>query len=449
MIMRKNILLPITLFIGLSGCTLIPDYRRPAVTIPKGWSVANAVREPELSEVPFWQALGNEDLNRLMKVALVQNLDLQAALHRVEQARAQAKVAGAPLWPSVNASGGVSRNSDENTVESPWRGVTTVSYELDLWGKNRSQKAAANHRLAATEYDREALRLVVAADTAALFTRILGFNERIRIAENNLTNAEEILRIIEARYKAGSVSALEVAQQRVAVNDFRGALAAMIGQRATTLNALAILIAQPPQEFAAPKAFADSVSIPEVNLTLPASLLTARPDIRSAEAGLLAANADIGAARAAFFPSLQLGLDSSIAAAGFAYPANAALSLASSVLGPIFNGGRLKGNLESVTARQKELAAQYQKTVLTAFREVEDALATLRTAEQQEVLARESVKEAQRAYSIAKARFDAGAIDYLTLLETQRSLTQAEDNQISAHVAETEAFIQLRKALGT
>jgi outer membrane protein, multidrug efflux system len=449
MVMCKKILATITTFIALSGCTLIPDYRRPTVAIPKNWTVAGSAPKSEADDVPFWQALGNEELNQLMTVALAHNLDLRAALHRVEQARAQAKVAGAALWPSLDATGGVSRDYNETSVQSPWRGVTTLSYEVDLWGKNRSQKAAANHRIAASEYDREALRLIVAADTAALFTRVLGFNERIRIAQNNLANAEEILRIIEARYKAGSVSALEVSQQRVAVNNLRAAVASLIEQRATTLNALAILLGRTPQNFPAPKAVVVLPIVPEVNLTPPASLLTVRPDIQSAEAGLLAANADIGAARAAFFPSLQLGIDSSIAAAGFAQPANAALSLASNVLGPIFNGGRLTGNLENVTARQKELAAQYQKIVLTAFREVEDALASLQSSSQQEELARESVKEAQNAYAIAKARFDAGAIDYLTLLETQRSLTQAEDDQVVADVAEIEAFIQLRKALGS
>ncbi len=186
-----------------------------------------------------------------------------------------------------------------------------------------------------------------------------------------------------------------------------------------------------------------------MNLTPPTSLLTGRPDIQSAEAGLLAANADIGAARAAFFPSLQLGMDPSLVATGFGNPATAALSLASNVLAPIFSGGRLEGNLEKVTARQKELAAQYQQTVLTAFREVEDALAVRKSTDQQVVLTRESVQEARNAYTIAKARFDAGSIDYLTLLETQRSLSQAEDEQIVATVAQLEAFVQLRKALGS
>jgi multidrug efflux system outer membrane protein len=176
--------------------------------------------------------------------------------------------------------------------------------------------------------------------------------------------------------------------------------------------------------------------------------LTARPDIASAEAGLRAANADIGSARAAFFPSLTLGTDVSIAA-GFGNPAASAVSLASNILAPIFSGGRLTGNLENVTARQKELAARYQKTVLIAFQEVEDALAAFKSNNEQALLSQESVRESQNAYDIAKARFDAGAIDYLTLLETQRSLYQAQDNQILVNEGQIDAFVQLRKALGT
>jgi outer membrane protein TolC len=202
-----------------------------------------------------------------------------------------------------------------------------------------------------------------------------------------------------------------------------------------------------PQNLEAPKTDLTSVRLPEVNLTPPASLLTARPDIQSAEAGLRAANADIGSARAAFFPSFTLGTAASIAA-GFGSPATSAVSLAASVLAPIFTGGALTGNLENVTARQKELAAQYQKTVLTAFQEVEDSLAALKSNNEQAVLARESVVESQNAYNIAKARFDAGAIDYLTLLETQRSLYQAQDNQIVVNEGQIEAFVHLRKALG-
>jgi outer membrane protein, multidrug efflux system len=440
-----------TLFVAfaLSACNLAPIYQRPQLTVPDGWSsVFGTVLKSQQSTSPFWEDLGSEDLNRVMKVVLAQNLDLEGALHRIDQARAQVKVAGAPLYPSLEASGGTSRNFHGPGNVNGARGLGSLNYEADLWGKNRNHNAAASYRADATRYDRDVLQLIVTADTAAFYTHVLSLNERIRIAEANLKNAEELLRIIEARYRFGSVSGLEVSQQRLAVNSLRAALTGLAEQRATATNALAILLGQAPQNLAAPKATLASLKLPEVSLTPPASLLTARPDIASAEAGLRAANADIGSARAAFFPSLTLGVDSSIAA-GLGGPAAAATSLASNILAPIFTGGRLTGNLENVTARQKELAAQYQKMVLIAFQEVEDALAALKSANEQALMSHESVRESQNAYIIAKARFDAGAIDYLPLLETQRSLYQAQDNQLSIFERQINAFIQLRKALGS
>ena len=379
---------------------------------------------------------------------LAQNLDLEAALHRIEQARAQAKVAAAPLYPSIIASGSTSRtfqNPQDTTAAS---GGANVSYEVDLWGKNRNQAKSADYRVDASQFDREALRLVVTADATNLYAQILSLNDRVKIAEFNLNNAEEILRIVEARFNAGSVSGLEVSQQRVAVNNFRTALAALIEQRSTTGNALAILLGQAPQAFSLPSAPLISLTLPAVNLNPPATLLTARPDIESAEASLRSVNADIGAARAAFFPSLTLNA-STVIAAGFGNPAAAASQIASSVLAPIFTGGQLTGNLENVTARQKELAVIYQKTVLTAFQEVEDALAALKGANDRAEIARSSVIESQNAYNIAKAQFDAGAIDYLNLLDTQRSLYLAQDSQIAINQAQLQSFVQLRKAMGS
>jgi NodT family efflux transporter outer membrane factor (OMF) lipoprotein len=444
-----NAFLSGAIVLTLSACSLAPTYQRPDVAIPNAWSsVSDVGASDEPSTTPFWRELGSADLNRLIELALAQNLDLEAALYRIDQARAQAKVAGAPLYPTVNASGSSSRTvQDSNDINSA-RGGSSVSYEVDLWGKNRNQAKSADYRAEASQFDREALRLVVTADATNFYTQILSLNDRIRIAQFNLKNAEEILRIIEARFAQGAVSGLEVSQQRVAVNNFRTTLTSLIEQQATTANALAILLGLAPQNFSTPSAELASVKIPRVNLTPPADLLTERPDIESAEAGLRAVNADIAAARAAFFPSLTLGLDATIAA-GFGNPAAAATSLAANLLAPIFSGGRLTGNLENVTARQKELAAQYQKTVLTAFREVEDALAALKSANERAVLSRQTVTESQNAYDIATARFNAGAIDYLTLLETQRSLYQAQDNQISINQGQLSSFVLLRKALGS
>jgi multidrug efflux system outer membrane protein len=438
----------IFLSLTLSACSLAPNYQRPQMAIPGGWSTVSGVgMNDQPSTTPFWQELGSANLDRLIELALAQNLDLEAALHRIEQARAQAKVAAAPLYPSISASGSASRTYQDPKNTESVRGGGSISYELDLWGKNRNAAKSANYRIDASQFDREALRLVVTSDVTNFYAQILSLNDRIRIAEFNLKNAEEILRIIEARFAQGSVSGLEVSQQRVAVNGFRTALAALVEGRSTSANALAILIGQAPQNLQAPSAEIASLKMPQVNLTPPATLLTARPDIQSAEAGLRSVNADIGVARAAFFPSLTLGVDTAIAA-GFGGPAAAATSLASNLLAPIFTGGALTGNLENVTARQKELAVQYQKTVLVAFQEVEDALAALKSNNEQADISLQSVKESQNAYDIAKARFDAGAIDYLTLLETQRSLYQAQDDQIAIRQGQLLSFVQLRKALG-
>jgi multidrug efflux system outer membrane protein len=447
--MRKRLLNgTLALSLALSACSLAPEYQRAEMTIPPGWSpVAGVGASAQPSTTPFWQEFGSADLDRLVKVALAQNLDLEASLQRIAQARAQAKVAASPLYPSIDASGATSRTYQDPKDTNAAHAAGSISYEVDLWGKNRNAARSADYRTEASRFDREALRLVVTGDVTNFYTQILSLNDRIRIAELNLKDAEEILRIIEARFAQGSVSGLEVSQQRVAVNNFRTALALLIEQRTTTAHALAILLGEAPQNFVAPEFQLTSVTMPPVNLTPPATLLTERPDIQSAEANLRAADADIGAARAAFFPSLTLGLDTAIAA-GFGGPAAAATSISSGLLAPIFTGGRLTGNLENVTARQKELAAQYQKTVLVAFQEVEDALAALKSANERSVIVRVSVIESQKAYDIAKAQFDAGAIDYLNLLDTQRSLFLTQDSEITTHQDQLQSFVQLRKALG-
>jgi len=418
------------------------------MAVPGGWSdVAGVGTQSQRDRMPFWQALGSAELNGLIDTALAQNLDLEAALHRIEEARGQVKVAGSSLYPTIQVSGSSARTVKEPLSTSAAQGVGSINYEIDLWGKNRNSADAAKYRAGATEFDRDALRLVVTSDVTTFYTQILSLNDRIRIAENNLKNAEEVLRIIEARFNAGSASGLEVSQQRVAVNGFRAALTNLTQQRTQSANALAILLGTAPQNFSASQADLASLKMPQVNLTPPADLLTARPDIESAEAGLRAANADIGVARAEFFPSLTLGNAVSIATSSGS-PAISAANLAANLLAPIFTGGKLTGNLESVTARQKELAAQYQKTVLTAFQEVEDALAALKSNNEQAVLSQQSVTESQNAYNIAKARFDAGAIDFLDLLQTQGSLYQAQENQIVVNQGQLASFVQLRKAMG-
>src|SRR5215467_12230008 len=426
----KTVTAAIALSLTVSACSLAPGFQRPQMDMPAGWSdVPGVGTQAQADGQPFWQALGNPELNRLVDNALAQNLDLEAALHRIEEARGQVKVAGSALYPTVQASGSSARTVKEPISSAAAQGLGSISWEIDLWGKNRNAADSAKYKATASEFDRDALRLVVTSDVTNYYTQILSLNDRIQIGEENLKNAQEVLRIIEARFSAGSASGLEVSQQRVAVNNFLAALSTLNQQRTQAANALAILLGLAPQNFSLPQEDLASLKMPQVNLTPPSDLITARPDIESAEQGLRSANADIGVARAEFFPSLTLGNTISIAATS-GTPAISAANMAANLLAPIFTGGKLTGNLESVTARQKELAAQYQKTVRTSFQEVEDALAALKSNNEQAVLSDRSVTESRKAYDIAKARFDAGAIDYLNLLVTQRSLYQAEDNQV-------------------
>src|SRR5262245_5736106 len=285
MVMNKYLLGPATfLSLALSGCSLAPEFQRPQMVIPQGWgsSISTADVSSQEDTKPYWRELGSDELNRVVETTLAQNLDLEAALHRIEQARAQAQVAGSALYPSIDASFGTARNYQDLKNTTAARGLGSISYEVDLWGKSRNQLAAANYRANATQYDRDALQLITVADTITFYTQVLSLSERIRIAENNLKNAEDVLRITEARFREGSISGLEVSQQRVAVNNIRAALTLLTEQRSTNLNALAILLGQAPQNIQSPGTDFSVLTMPEVNLAPPASLLTARPDVGSA-----------------------------------------------------------------------------------------------------------------------------------------------------------------------
>ncbi len=248
--MRKHLLNgTVALSLALSACSLAPNYQRPEMALPTGWSNVGGVGATQQNTSLFWQDLGSVELDRLIDQVLAQNLDLEAALQRIDQARAQAKIASSPLYPNVSASGSSSRTFQNPKDTNSANIGGGVSYEVDLWGKNRNTAKSADFRLNATEFDRDALRLVVTSDATNFYAQVLSLNDRIRIAEFNLKNAEEILRIIEARFAQGGVSGLEVSQQRVAVNGFRIALATLVEQRSTTANALAILLGLAPQNF--------------------------------------------------------------------------------------------------------------------------------------------------------------------------------------------------------
>lgn len=438
----------------LSACSLVPDYTRPAVEVPARWKAELAADQSAAIPEQWWTLFQDETLNQLETDAATQNLDIRAGVERVNQARAALRIAGAELLPSASASLGASRTRtdapllDADTASS-FPASLAIAYDLDLFGANRSATEAARASLHAQEYQQAALKLVTQADLAEAYFNVLTARERVRIGEENLKNAREIEKIIQVRVETGLDSDLELAQQRGIVSTNEAALATLRQQEATYMNALAILLGRAPQTFELQqgKTIAD-FTVPAVSADQPSVLLERRPDIHAAEQSLLAANANIGAARAAFFPSVSLGGTASVTATSFGDPATSVLSLASTLTAPIFSGGSLEGGLERATAEQRELVETYRKTVLVAFREVEDALAATRGAADRETALRVAMENARKAYDISRKRYDVGTIDFQTLLDTQTSLLAAEDSYAQALDARLAASLDLIKALG-
>lgn len=435
----------------LAGCSMTPDYQRPDVKAASAFT-AGSENATQVAR-DWWSNFGNTDLDNLMSKAVADNSDIRASIFRVQQARASLKIAGANLLPSVDATAGTSRNRSDtagrnaNYTSNVSTGLN-ISYELDLFGANRAGVDAAKANLLSTRFGQDALNLVVMGDVANGYFTLLNLRERLGIADENLKNSREVLRIIQARFDAGSASALDLSQQKSAVASSEASRATLVQQISAAENALAVLVGEPPQTMAFNGNNLTGMKIPAINPGQPSSLLERRPDIKASEEDLIAANANIGAARAALFPSITLGGNIGLAAAGFSNPGTTALGLAASLAAPIFNGGRLEAGVEQATARQSELAESYRKTVLTSFQETEDALASVKSSLAREQALAVALKEARTSYDLSRQQFDAGAIDFQRLLDTQTTLLQAQDSFAQTRLERLSAAIDLYKALG-
>jgi multidrug efflux system outer membrane protein len=440
------------LFLVLGGCSVKPEYRRPPAIAPKQWKNETPAQDAVAGEIAanWWKEFGSAELDRLVAEALNNNMDLSAAKERIRQFRALAKIAGAPLWPAVNASGNfdyadrAGSGGGSSILESRWN----VAYEVDLWGGIRAGREAALAEADTARFTLDALRLVVMSDVAQTYFAILGLKERWRIAQDNLQNIGEVLDIIVSRFEAGSASALDVAQQQTEQATAAAEVAALEQQIAQSENALAVLLGRAPQQFRVEGTSLQPVQLPKADPSHSAVLLDRRPDIRGAEAQLVAAQADIGVARAAFYPRLQLGSDNVFTTAALSQPAGIAWLVTASLIQPIFQGGRLEGELERTLARRTELLEIYRKSILTAYREVEDALALGSRSTLRRNALLTSVHSAKQAYQLARDRYLAGATDYQTLLNVQRSLFNARDSEVQAHADVLFASVLLFKALG-
>ncbi|MCQ8119139.1 efflux transporter outer membrane subunit [Methylomonas rosea] len=427
-----------------SGCNLLTDYQRPYVETPANWhepaQTASASVDPE-----WWQAFASDQLDRLMREALAYNNDLAAATQRVAQARAQAKIAGAGLWPAATLSGDFSDNRNNKTDSQQSSGQIDIAYEVDLWGANRARRDAGTALMLSQIFARDALQLVVMADVGQAYFNLLAIQERRQIASDFLDTVNAILTIIEARQRAGAAYELEVAQQKTAQANARASLDLLMQQQTLAENSLAILLGHPPQTQPLEAARFADLAVPGIAAEQPATLLQRRPDIGQVEMQLIAANADIAVARAAFYPKLQLSLGSVLANP---QPAGVAATLAAGLTQPLFQGGRLEGALSNALAANAELAEIYRKTVLTAFKEVEDAAAIYNNSSRRLTALETAAAQARLAYNISQERYRLGAIDYQALLNTQTSYLSTENSRVQARLDVLIAQVQLYKALG-
>jgi len=440
----------------LCACALGPQYQRPQIPVPSAWK--NAPEDVAVSwpSPDWWRGFSSPQLDEYIGQAQRANDDIAAAVARVREADAQTQIVGARLQPAIAASAVAARqrtlasNGTRNTytVYSP---QISASYELDFWGKNRAALEAAQATLAAGRYDRATIELTVLSGVATTYFQALTLRERVEIAHRNLADAESILNGLRSEQKAGTVDALDVAQQETAVATLYASIPPLEQQFHASVNALAILLGKTPETVELAGGTLGELAQPAVVPGLPSELLARRPDVAEAEAQLIAANADIAQARAAFFPSIALtasGGFASTALSSVLNSANTVFSVAAALTQPIFQGGALEGQTAFTRARYEELLAGYHKTVLSALANVEDSLVGVQQTGEQERRQKEAVATARRAHEIAQARLNAGTINVLALLNTESALFAAEDAMAQIELSHMQALVGLFNALG-
>ncbi|HNH93066.1 MAG: efflux transporter outer membrane subunit [Rhodocyclaceae bacterium] len=437
----------------LAGCAGVSEtYQRPSAEIPARWSVGGAGQRADWPDRQWWSAFGSRELDAMIGDALDANHEVRAAAARVAQARASARIASAGLYPALgaDASAGRSKSSGANARNSVGSGLQ-ASYEIDLWGLNRETAKAGDAALLASEFGQEGVRLSLTADLANAYFLLLSINDRLRTAENNLSVARRLLELVEVQKQAGRVSALEVERQRSQVASSEAAIAPLRQQRQVARDSLALLLARNPDRAPDSQEALRDLALPTIGAGVPAELIERRPDVRQAEANLVAANANLNAARAAVLPSLTLGFGGGWQAATIGALLDSGsgfYSLAATLAGTIFDGGRKRGQVEVAAARRVELVENYLGAVRAAFRDVDDALAGIEQLAMQEAQQAAAAGHAREALRLAELRYKAGAVDYGTVLDAQRTLLSAESAVDQVRLARFGAHVGLYRALG-
>jgi len=448
--------------LALGACDVGDPYARPDTATPSNWQAS--ADQAAWPSATWWSGFGSDELNGFMQAALTDNLDIAAAAARIREADAQAKISGAALLPTLDASFAPSRSQTPTTgksgsgsgssnpvVSNSYTAKLTTSYEVDFWGKNSAASDSALASAQASRFDRQTVGLTTQSSLADTYFTILSLQERLTYAQANLANGEEVLAAIRDRFTAGTATELDVAQQENEVATLQAAIPPLEQSQAQNRTALALLLGKLPEQIDPKGSGLSGLKLPAIQAGLPSELLARRPDVLYAEQNLIAANADITVARAALFPSVSLtgGLGySSTALDTLVQPSSLLWSLAGSVTQSIFHGGALEGTEDYKRARYEELVATYRKAVLSAFIDVDNALVAVRKTDQQEIAQRRAEATARHAYELSMDQLRGGVADITTVLNTQRSLFSAQDTLVQARLAHLEAIVSLYNALG-
>lgn len=438
----------------LSACASVePGGGLEPTDTPSAWTAPIPTDASTWPEAGWWRAFDSGELDRLVADAQTQNLDLAIAATRILQAEAQVRSAGSALLPSVDLRAGASQSGQlkPSSNSQSFSLSLGASYEVDFWGRNSAGVTAAQASLRASEYDRETVALTVVSSVASTYFQLLSVRDRIAIAKRNLENAQGVLKITEARVNAGVAVPLELAQQRANVAGQEANIPSLEQQERETRSALALLLGRPVQGFDVAATTMAGLKAPAVAPGLPSELLARRPDVRRAEAQLVAADANITAARAAFFPSISLSGSiggASAAVSSLLNPSNIAYTIGASLLQTIFDGGQNQANLDSTVAQRQETLLNYRGAVIAAFSDVDVALGAVSSLEARERASQVQADQAQEAYRIAELRYRSGVEDFLSVLDAQRSLNSAQDQLAQARLARLQASVTLFRVLG-
>jgi NodT family efflux transporter outer membrane factor (OMF) lipoprotein len=437
----------------VSGCSMIPTYERPAAPVASGWQSPSAPAGTAAADLPWQDFFGDARLRRLIGVALANNRDLRVAVLNIEQARAQYDIRRADLFPTVGGSVSAARapNGSGKLANSYSVGLGFSAWEIDLFGRIGSLSQAALAQFLATQEGRKAAQISLVASVATTWLSVVADDELLKITGDTLATREESLRLVRLRFDNGVSSEIDLRQTQSLVETARATLAQLTRQRALDLDALALLLGQPvPADFVIDTTTA-SISFPDVPAGTPSEVLTRRPDVRQAEQQLIAANANIGAARAAFFPHISLTSAFGTASgelSGLFKGGSWAFTASSQLLQPIFDAGRNRAGLASANVSRDIAVAQYERAIQSAFREVSDALAGRATFGEQ-VRAQAAAADATAVtYRLTDLRYRNGVASSLDLLDAQRSLFAAQQGLVQTRLQQLQNQVLLYRALG-